>query len=104
MTVDAASASAPINLGPKSRAWLAEIGIHTLAQLRATGAVPAYVALKASRRGVSLNLLYALVGAVDGLDWREVRRTRRLELLLQLDDRARLPAVAPPRRRRSPGG
>jgi DNA transformation protein len=74
------------NLGPASRAWLASIGIHTVADLRRVGAVPAFVALKRVQRKASLNLLYALVGAVDGVHWLEVRRTRRLELLLQVED------------------
>jgi DNA transformation protein len=92
------------NLGPKSRDWLASIGIHTVADLRAAGAVPTYVALKRARSGVSLNLLYALVGALEGMHWQDVRRTRRLELLLQIEDCERKQAgVAPsrPRGRRS---
>jgi len=74
------------NLGPKSREWLAAIGIHSVADLRAAGAVPVYVALKRARSGVSLNLLYALVGALEDLHWQDVRRTRRLELVLQVED------------------
>ena len=77
------------NLGPRSREWLAAIGIHTVAELRAAGAVPAYLALKRARGGVSLNLLYALVGAVDGVHWIEVKRTRRLELVMQIEDHER---------------
>lgn len=74
------------NLGPASRAWLAAIGVRTIEDLRARGAVPTYVALKRGQPGVSLNLLYALVGAVDGMHWRDVKRERRLELLLQVED------------------
>jgi DNA transformation protein len=77
------------NLGPKSREWLAAIGIHTIEQLRERGAVPAFVALKQARGGVSLNLLYALVGAVEGTHWLNVKRARRLELLLQVEDQER---------------
>jgi DNA transformation protein len=91
------------NLGPKSREWLASIGIHTVADLRAAGAVAAYVALKRARGGVSLNLLYALVGALEGMHWQDVRRARRLELVLQVEDCERKQAdevrPAPPRRR-----
>jgi DNA transformation protein len=84
------------NLGPKSREWLAAIGIRSVADLRAAGAVPAYVALKRARGGVSLNLLYALVGALEDLHWQDVRRTRRLELVLQVEDCERKQAVGPP--------
>lgn len=58
--------SALRNLGPKSREWLAAIGVHTADDLKRVGAVPAYLALKRARPAVSLNLLYALVGAVEG--------------------------------------
>ena len=81
------------NLGPRSREWLAAIGIHTVAELRAAGAVPAYVALKHANRRVSLNMLYALVGAIDDMHWQDVRRTRRLELLLQVEDCERAQAA-----------
>ncbi|MBP8145482.1 MAG: TfoX/Sxy family DNA transformation protein, partial [Inhella sp.] len=35
---------------------------------------------------VSLNLLYALIGAVEDRDWREVQREQRSAILLRLDD------------------
>ena len=91
------------NLGPKSREWLAAIGIHNVADLRAAGAVPTYVALKRARGGVSLNMLYALVGAIDGMHWQDVKRTRRLELLLQVEDceREQTAASIPRGRRRA---
>ena len=62
------------NLGPKSRAWLAPLGIETVAQLRHADPY------------VSLNLLYALIGAVEDRDWREVQREQRSAILLRLDD------------------
>ena len=67
-------------LGPKSQAMLARIGVHTLAQLRRVGAVTAYVRAKHDD-AVSLNLLYALVSAMEGRDWRDIKRERKLELL-----------------------
>ena len=83
-------AGAPVsdlrNLGPKSREWLAAIGIRSVEDLRRAGAVPAYVALKRSRAGVSLNALYALVGALEDAHWLEVKRERRLELVMQVED------------------
>ncbi len=75
-----------LNLGPKSRDWLAEIGVRNADDLRRVGAIPAFVALRRSRPQVSRNLLYALVGALDGAHWLEVRRERRLELLLAVED------------------
>lgn len=69
------------NLGPKSQAMLAKIGIDTLAKLRRAGAVPAYVKAKRVDKRVSLNLLYGLVSAIEDCDWREVKRERKLSLL-----------------------
>lgn len=57
------------NLGPASAARLAEIGLHTRADLVRVGAVLAYRAVKDRWPGASLNLLYALHGALSGERW-----------------------------------
>lgn len=85
------------NLGPRTTLWLASIGITTPSRLRRVGPVAVYVRLKRAHRGVSLNALYALVGAVEDLHWTEVRRTCRLDLLLAVDDYERRHAVAKPK-------
>ncbi len=60
-------------LGPKSEAWLREVGIESEAELRAVGAVAAYRRLKQwNPRLVSLNALYALHASLNGLHWRAV--------------------------------
>ena len=74
------------SLGPKSASMLADVGITTLAQLRECGAVAAYVAVKRQHAAASMNLLYGLVAAVEGSDWRNVQRERKLELLLAVED------------------
>jgi len=73
-------------LGPKSRAQLAELGIHDLAQLRQQDAYALYARLKAQWPAANLNLLYALMGAQEDRDWRDIARQRRSEALLRLDD------------------
>lgn len=73
------------NLGPKSQAMLAAAGIHTLAQLRDLGSVRAYLRVKQTGANASLNLLWALEGALTGLSWQEVAREHRLSLLLELE-------------------
>jgi DNA transformation protein len=60
-------ASGLLNLGPRTGAWLAEIGIHTPADLRRVGAVKAYVLVKRRMTNVSTILLYALHGALNGV-------------------------------------
>jgi len=77
--------SALRNLGPRSAEMLARAGIRTPAQLRRLGAVAAYRRTRRAVPGASLNLLYALVGAIENRDWLEVRRNDRLALLLSVD-------------------
>lgn len=77
------------NIGPATAARLAAIGVRRLAQLRTMGAVPAYVALRRApggRKVVTLNARYALAGALQDRDWREVRRMQKLELLVAVED------------------
>ncbi|MBU6376953.1 MAG: TfoX/Sxy family DNA transformation protein [Gammaproteobacteria bacterium] len=80
------------NLGPQSERQLAAIGIHSAEELRRIGAVEAFLALRRAGSGRSLNLLWALVGALEpwpeGRDWREVAASEaRLPLLLAVETR-----------------
>jgi len=72
-------------LGPRSASMLAGAGITTVAQLRQLGAVRAYAQVKATGAHASLNLLWALEGALTGLSWPEVAKEHRLSLLLSLE-------------------
>lgn len=74
------------NLGPKSQQMLAQAGIHTIAQLRQLGAVRAYVKVKRAGTNASLNLLWAMEGALTGQHWQVVAKQERLRLLLELED------------------
>jgi DNA transformation protein and related proteins len=60
-------------------------GIHSVAQLRHLGAVRAYAKVKRHGAPISLNLLWALEGALTGLPWQVVAREHRLSLLLALE-------------------
>jgi DNA transformation protein len=73
-------------LGPASAAMLSRAGIATAEALRALGAVQAFAAVKRAGEPASLNLLWALEGALTGRHWRDVARTERTRLLLALDD------------------
>ena len=73
-------------LGPKSERWLHQVGVADPEALAALGAVRAFVRL--CERGdprPSLNLLYALVGAIEHRPWTDVARTDRERILAQLD-------------------
>jgi DNA transformation protein len=77
------------NLGPKSQHVLAMVGITNIAQLRKVGSVAAYASAKQANAKVSLNLLWALEGALTGLSWQTVAREYRTSLLLALEDHQR---------------
>lgn len=52
------------NLGPKSAAWLRAVGITTRAELERLGSVRAFLRVEEAGYAASLNLLYALEGAL----------------------------------------
>jgi len=79
-------------LGPVSAALLAQLGVCDLATLRARDAFELYAQLKSAAPNTSLNMLYALIGAQEGVDWRVVARERRSALLIELDTRRQLAA------------
>lgn len=61
------------NLGPKTAAWLREVGIDSESDLRALGAVAAYRRLKHwNAKLVSLNALWALHGALHDVPWNKI--------------------------------
>jgi DNA transformation protein len=74
------------NFGPKSQQMLAQAGIKTIEQLRELGAVRAFVLVKRAGTGASLNLLWAIEGALSGRHWQDVAKHDRLSLLLELED------------------
>ncbi|MEM7518197.1 MAG: TfoX/Sxy family DNA transformation protein [Planctomycetota bacterium] len=60
------------NLGPVSTAQLKEVGLHTRADLEQAGSVEAYRRVCAAGHLTSLNLLWALEGALLGVKWTEL--------------------------------
>ena len=53
-----------LNLGPPSSKWLTAVGIRNRADLESVGAINAYNLCKAHGYNVSLNLLWAMQGAL----------------------------------------
>ena len=72
-------------LGPKSEEALRAAGITSVAELRTLGSVRSYLAVKHAWPKASLNLLWALEGAISGLPWQVVAKEHRLSLLLALE-------------------
>lgn len=61
------------NIGQKSARWLETVGIHSPDELYELGPVEAYKLVKSAYpQQVSLNMLYALQGAVLDLPWNEL--------------------------------
>lgn len=73
-------------LGPASAAMLRVAGVRSVVHLRRLGSVRAFLRVQAAGQRPSLNLLWALEGALTGVPWREVARLERTRLLLELDD------------------
>lgn len=76
------------NIGPKTATQLNAIGVLNIEDLQKRGALETYIDLKQAFQGsISLNFLYALTGALENRDWRELAATRRGELLTELETR-----------------
>lgn len=62
-----------MNIGEKSARWLESVGIHSPEDLYDMGAAEAYKRVKSAYPDlVSLNMLYALQGALLDLPWNEL--------------------------------
>ena len=89
------------NIGPKSAAWLRQVGLRTRDDLAATGPVEAYMRVRRAGFRPGLNLLYAIEGALNDCHWQDVPQERRDELVAAAESAiAELPA---PRGRPAPG-
>ena len=73
------------NIGPTSEAWLEEIGVETLEQLRSVGSVPVYAMIRDQHPEASLNLLWSLEAALRGEDWHQLSETVKDELRRELE-------------------
>jgi hypothetical protein len=57
------------NIGPQSAEWLRCAGIASLEDLKRRGAPAAFLAVKQRGYKPSMNLLWALAGALEGKHW-----------------------------------
>lgn len=73
-------------IGPKSMHLLIDCGIESVDDLRQVDAFELYARIRERESGASLNLLYALLGAQQDRDWRDVARNDRTMILMRLDD------------------
>ncbi|WP_407353923.1 TfoX/Sxy family protein [Luteimonas sp. R10] len=89
------------NIGPKSAAWLRQVGLRTREDLEAAGPVEAYMRVRRAGFRPSLNLLYALEGALLECHWQEVPEARRQQLVEAAE--AAIAELPPPRGRPAAG-
>jgi hypothetical protein len=73
------------NIGPKSMAWLRQTGVRSLEDLKSVGALAAYVRVKRAGFRPSLNLLYALEGAILDRHWQDIPEARREQLVAEAE-------------------
>lgn len=85
------------NIGPKSAAWLRQVGVRTQQDLAAAGAVGAFLKVRRAGFKPSLNLLYSLEGALVGCHWQEIPEPRRRQLVAEYE--AAVADLPPPRGR-----
>jgi len=89
------------NIGPKSAAWLRQVGLRTPEDLAEAGPLEAFMRIKRAGFKPSLNLLYSLEGALCDCHWQEVPDARRAELVAAAEEAI---AELPPPRNRPPAG
>jgi hypothetical protein len=70
------------NVGPKSAAWLRQVGVRSQDDLERLGAVESFMKVKRAGFKPSLNLLYALEGALANCHWADLPAERKAALLL----------------------
>lgn len=81
-------------LGPKSELWLNQIGLFTRSDLEQVGAVGAFIKLSEHHgKQPSLNMLYAMIGALEDTHWATIAKNDRERLLNELQEYKDLEAL-----------
>lgn len=73
-------------LGPKSQAMLMQVGIVSVEQFLVSDPFELYAKLHTTIPNLSLNMLYAMIGAQENIHWQVIKLERKTEILLRLDD------------------
>ncbi|WP_144391297.1 TfoX/Sxy family DNA transformation protein [Pleionea sediminis] len=69
------------NLGPKSAKLLRGVGINSRSELESLGCIAAYKLLQAAEEKISLNLLYAMYGALHDIHWAQLPESVKHDLI-----------------------
>jgi DNA transformation protein len=73
------------NVGPKSAAWLRQVGVRNSEDLKRVGPVEVFLKVKRAGFRPSLNLLYAMAGAIDDCHWTDLSDERKNALISELE-------------------
>ena len=73
------------NLGPASAKMLAQADIDSVAKLTELGPVAAYLRVKSSGTKSSLNLLWAIYGALNDCHWTDIPQAEKSAMLMAID-------------------
>jgi DNA transformation protein len=65
------------NVGPKSAAWLRQVGVRETEDLARIGPVEAFLKVKRAGFRPSLNLLYSMAGALADCHWADLPEERK---------------------------
>jgi len=74
------------NLGPVSASMILQVGIKDSKELLRQDAVDVYLLLKLFGFKVNHNMLWALYGAINDVDWREIKDSDKKKLKKRLKD------------------
>jgi DNA transformation protein len=74
------------NIGVVSRQWLAEIGVHSVADIDDIGVIEVYRRLQAVNPTISRVMLWALQGAVMDLPYNQLPPDIKAQLLAELGE------------------
>jgi len=80
MRKDDSELSELTNLGPTSRQWLNAIGVYTKSDLVRLGSIHAYWLMKERGFNVTMNMVYAMEGAILSMRWDELPGELKAEL------------------------
>lgn len=69
------------NVGPKSAAWLRQVGVRTTEDLARIGPVEVFLKVKRAGFRPSLNLLYSMAGALEDCHWADLPDAHKQELI-----------------------
>ncbi len=76
--------------GPRSEEILSEVGIKTIEEFMAIDPYELYALIK-PMKGMGLNSIYSIIGARENVSWIEIKNTRKMEILLTLEDMGLVP-------------